>query len=158
MGAGFLLLPSLLASVYTRDASVLALSIILIRIAGVFQIFDGLQVVSTGILRGAGDTRVPAAAGLVGYWLIGMPISLGLGFGLERGAAGLWWGLVAGLGTVALFLLARVFQKLTRQLARVVIDSETARSDRAAAAPAAVAGAAGLAEAPKRAWSLDSNR
>jgi MATE family multidrug resistance protein len=124
MGVVFLIMPERLASIYTRDVGVLALSIILLRLAGVFQIFDGLQVVSTGILRGAGDTRVPAIAGLVGYWLVGMPISLAFGFAFNGGAVGLWWGLVAGLAAVAIFLMARVYHRFTGALERVPIESE----------------------------------
>jgi MATE family multidrug resistance protein len=105
---------------------VLALSIILIRIAGVFQIFDGLQVVGAGILRGTGDTRVPMLAGLIGFWLVGMPISLWLGLGRDAGATGLWWGFVAGLGSVALFLNGRVYQRLGRNIERVAIESDAA--------------------------------
>ncbi len=123
-GIVFLILPDLLASIYTRDPNVLALSIVLLRLAGVFQIFDGLQVVGTGILRGVGDTRVPMIVGLVGFWLVGMPVSLWLGFGVDGGAVGLWWGLVAGLAAVALFLMGRVYHRLGGSLERVVIESE----------------------------------
>jgi multidrug resistance protein, MATE family len=120
----FLLIPDLLASLYTIDPAVLALSIALIRIAGVFQIFDGMQVVATGILRGVGDTRVPMMVGLLGFWLIGMPISIGLGLNADLGARGLWWGLVAGLAAVAVFLYARVGHRLTREMHRVEVETE----------------------------------
>jgi len=122
----FLSVPSLLAAVYTSDVGVLAVAVALIPIAGVFQVFDGLQVVSAGVLRGTGDTRVPMVAGLVGFWLIGMPVSVLLGFGLDQGATGLWWGCVAGLASVALFLAARVKQQLTRDLGRVLIEDPAA--------------------------------
>jgi multidrug resistance protein, MATE family len=124
----FLMAPRLLASVYTRDAAVLALSIALIRIAGVFQIFDGLQVVATGILRGVGDTRVPMLVGLLGYWLFGMPVSIWLGLGTAAGALGLWWGLVAGLGSVAIVLMVRVRYRLGGELHRLDVEHEPAAS------------------------------
>jgi len=125
-GAGFMMLtaclflsaPHLLAGVYTTDIEVLALATVLIQIAGVFQIFDGLQVVGTGVLRGIGDTRVPMLAGLVGFWLIGMPISALLGFRTELGARGLWWGFVAGLAAVAAFLVLRILYRFVRPLSR----------------------------------------
>jgi len=123
-GLVFLLLPGTLAAIYTRDASVLALSVVLLRLAGVFQIFDGLQVVGAGVLRGVGDTRIPMVVGLIGFWLVGMPVSLWLGFGLDGGAAGLWWGLVVGLGAVALFLMGRVYYRLSGSLQRVIIESD----------------------------------
>ncbi len=84
----------------------------LLPLAGVFQVFDGIQVTSIGILRGLGDTRTPMIIGLLGYWVIGLPVSLWLGFRAGQGPVGLWWGLVLGLVIVALFLLDRVRRRL----------------------------------------------
>jgi MATE family multidrug resistance protein len=117
-----LAIPEALARMYTRDAGVLAVAGVLIPIAGVFQVFDGTQVVGSGILRGIGDTRAPMVVNLLGFWLIGLPVSLWLGFRTPLGPAGLWWGLVAGLAAVAVFLLLRIRTRMRRELARVVID------------------------------------
>jgi MATE family multidrug resistance protein len=117
-------LPRLLARVYTGDPGVIALAVLLIPIAGVFQVFDGLQVVSIGVLRGVGDTRAPMIVNVLGFWLIGFPVSLWLGFHTELGAPGLWWGFVAGLAAVALFLLVRVRARLSRGLTRLAIEEE----------------------------------
>jgi MATE family, multidrug efflux pump len=130
VGAGFMALmavlligaPRFLAGLYTDDVAVLMLAATLLPIAGVFQVFDGLQVVAIGLLRGLGDTRVPVVANVVGFWCIGLPISLWLGFGLGFGAAGLWWGFVAGLAIVAAFLITRVRQREQQDLARVLVD------------------------------------
>jgi MATE family multidrug resistance protein len=130
VGAGFMLgagalfvgAPGLLARLYTNDPGVLALTVLLLPIAGVFQVFDGLQVVSIGLLRGLGDTQVPVISNVIGFWCLGMPVSLWLGFGAGYGAVGLWWGLVVGLVMVALFLILRVLQRQSRGLARVIID------------------------------------
>ena len=73
--AAFLMGPGALARLYTRDPDVIAVAVMLIRIAGVFQVFDGLQVVGAGILRGLGDTRAPMLTCLLGYWLLGIPMS-----------------------------------------------------------------------------------
>ena len=118
----FLATPELLASAYTDDASVLSIAVLLIPVAGVFQVFDGLQIVATGVLRGLGDTRTPFLVTVVAYWLIGIPVSLYLGFRTEAGPVGLWWGFVAGLATVAVCLLARVRWLLARSVSRVRID------------------------------------
>ena len=118
----FLLAPELLAALYSRDAAVLALAAALIPLAGVFQVFDGIQAVAAGVLRGLADTRMPMVIGLLGFWAVGLPISLWLGFRTPLGAVGLWWGLVAGLAAVALLLLARVRIRLGRALHRIVID------------------------------------
>jgi MATE family multidrug resistance protein len=121
-----LLIPARLASLYTDLETVLALAATLIPIAGAFQVFDGIQVVSAGALRGLGDTRIPMLIGLVGFWLVGLPVSVALGFGAGLGPLGLWWGLVAGLGSVALLLLARVRVRFSGTLIRVVIDDADA--------------------------------
>jgi len=118
----FLLVPNLLARAYSSDVAVVALATVLIPIAGVFQVFDGLQVVSIGCLRGVGDTRAPMLVNVLGFWLLGMPVSLWLCFRAGLGAPGLWWGLVVGLAAVAVFLIARVRVRLSRSLDRLVID------------------------------------
>jgi MATE family multidrug resistance protein len=130
IGAGFMSLmaalfvgaPRLLAAAYTSVEGVVALAALLIPIAGYFQIFDGLQVVSSGVLRGAGDTRAPLVVNIIGFWFIGLPISLILAFRLDYGPQGLWWGVAAGLGAVAVFLLSRVAWKLRGELQKVEID------------------------------------
>jgi MATE family multidrug resistance protein len=121
-GAIFLSLPEPLARLYSRDLGVIVVAASLIPIAGVFQIFDGVQVVASGVLRGLGDTRAPMVANLLGYWLVGIPVSIYLGFIARLGPVGLWWGLVLGLGLVGTSLLLRVRARLTRQQSRVVID------------------------------------
>ncbi|MDB4915604.1 MAG: hypothetical protein JWM95_3248 [Gemmatimonadetes bacterium] len=121
----FLLMPAGIASLYASDASVLALAATLIPIAGVFQVFDGLQAVAGGILRGLGDTRVPFLINLAGFWLVGVPVSIGLGFYTPLGAAGLWWGFVAGLVSVSLLSLRRVRSRLRGAVVRThVVQSE----------------------------------
>lgn len=119
---GFLLFPEALAAVYSGEAPVAAVAAALIPLAGVFQVFDGTQVVASGVLRGVGDTRAPMVVNLLGFWCVGMPVSLALGFGSGRGPVGLWWGLVAGLAAVAVFLLARVRVRLGRDLRRVEVE------------------------------------
>jgi len=81
-----------------------------------------VQVVAAGVLRGAGDTRAAMLANVLGFWLLGMPVSLWLGFGSRLGVTGLWWGFVAGLGAVALFLTARVRTRLTGELSRLQLE------------------------------------
>jgi multidrug resistance protein, MATE family len=123
-GAVFLTLPGLLAGLYTRDLDVIAVAVVLIRIAGVFQVLDGLQVVAAGILRGLGDTRAPMLICLLGYWLLGIPLSAYLAFVVRLGPTGLWWGLVLGLGVVATLLLLRLRVRLARGQPRVIIDTQ----------------------------------
>ena len=123
-----LLLPMSLARIYTTDAGVAALAASLIPIAGVFQVFDGIQVVSIGILRGVADTRAPMVVNVLGFWLVGLPVSAALGFGAGGGPRGLWWGLTVGLMLVALILVWRVRRRLSGAVARIVIDRDVARA------------------------------
>jgi MATE family multidrug resistance protein len=118
----FLMFPGPLARLYSRDLDVIAIAAALIPIAGVFQVFDGLQAVAAGVLRGVGDTRGPMLINLLGYWVLGLPLSVCLGFVADLGPVGLWWGLVLGLGVVAISLLIRVRNRLARTHSRVVID------------------------------------
>jgi MATE family multidrug resistance protein len=118
----FLTAPHLLASMYTTAPAVLAVSTVLLPLAGLFQVFDGIQVVAGGVLRGLGDTRSPMIINIIGFWIVGIPAGLLLGFRAGFGARGLWWGLVLGLAAVAVILLGRVRYRLRRQTRRIMID------------------------------------
>jgi len=118
----FLLIPTQLAELYTNDVATIALAAALLPVAGVFQLFDGTQAVTAGILRGAGDTRVPMLINLGGFWLFGIPLSLLLGFRTSMGPVGLWWGLAAALAIVAAILTFRVNSLLRRTITRVMIE------------------------------------
>jgi MATE family multidrug resistance protein len=120
--AAFTLAPRLLAGAYTRDPAVIAAAAALLPIAGAFQLFDGVQAVSSGVLRGSGDTHAPMIANFVGFWLLGIPTGALLAFHAGLGPSGLWWGLVVGLAAVATLLLARVRARLARALSRVDVE------------------------------------
>ena len=106
-GIVFLVAPRPLIQLYTRDPQVLALGPTLFSIAAAFQIFDGIQTVSTGALRGLGETRVPMVANLVGYWVMGLPLGFSLCFVLKWGIYGMWIGLTLSLIVIATTLLMR---------------------------------------------------
>lgn len=106
-----------LARLFTSDPAVVATGVVLLRVAAAFQLFDGLQVVTTGALRGLGDTRTPMFVNLVGHWLIALPIAAVGGFTLGYGVVGLWVGLCVGLTLVGLFLLG-VWRRRISELRR----------------------------------------
>lgn len=114
----FGLFPRTLARVYTRDAATIAMAMVLLPVAAMFQVFDGLQVVSVGVLRGAADTAVPAVLAFLGFWAVGLPFGWFLGFRLSYGAAGIWWGLTIGLAAVASLLLLRIAARFRGHIAR----------------------------------------
>ena len=93
----FVAMPRRLIGLFSPGPDVLALGASLIVVAAVFQLFDGLQAVATGVLRGLGDTRITMIANFVGHWLVGLPIGYLLCFTYGLGVIGLWMGLSAGL-------------------------------------------------------------
>jgi len=100
-----LVFPYYIARLFTPEADVIAAGIVLLRIAAFFQLFDGLQVVATGALRGAGDTRTPMFCHFTGYWVIGLPLGWWLCFKDQVGAPGLWIGLSVGLVVIGIVLV-----------------------------------------------------
>ena len=96
--------PRWIARLFTPQAEVIAMAATILRIAAFFQLFDGLQVVATGALRGAGDTRTPMLFHFAGYWLVGLPLGMWLCFAKGWGAAGLWTGLSLGLILIGIAL------------------------------------------------------
>jgi MATE family, multidrug efflux pump len=113
--AVFLVIPRPLMGAFTRNEGVVQLGVSLLAVAAVFQLFDGIQGVATGILRGLGDTRTPMIWNLIGHWFIGLPTGYFLCFGLGRGVVGLWWGLSIGLilcGAVLLVVWSRRIRAL----------------------------------------------
>lgn len=120
--AAFLLAPATLASVFTDQPGVVHWAVVLLPIAGLFQLADGAQVVAIGCLRGAGDTRSPVLCNFVGFWVLGLPIGCALGFAGGMGPAGLWWGLVLGLTAVALALVWMVRRRFAGEHTRLQLD------------------------------------
>src|SRR5262249_9187106 len=86
-----------IARIYTPQAEVVRAGAVLLMVSAVFQLFDGLQVVATGALRGAGNTSTPMLANLFGYWAVGLPLGAWLCFRLRLGATGMWSGLCVAL-------------------------------------------------------------
>ena len=90
-----------------ENLEVVKLATVLLSVAAIFQVFDGIQVAALGALRGLKDTRVPMIIGFISYWLIGLTVGMSLAFYFEKGAIGLWWGLVLGLAAAAVLLSLR---------------------------------------------------
>lgn len=95
------------AGLFVHDPSVIGLAASLLVIAGIFQLFDGVQVVGSGLLRGLRDTKGPMLVTVAAYWLVALPLGSWLAFGWSFGARGMWQGLALGLAIAAALLVRR---------------------------------------------------
>jgi MATE family multidrug resistance protein len=137
MGAAALALatvPQWIVRLYMVEPAVIALGAILLRIAAVFELFDGFQVVTNGAMRGLGDTRTPMLVHLAGYWGVGLPVAYGLCFSLGWGAPGIWVGLSAALVLIGAALV--VFWQRAIRIATRTLDPLAWRAAPAATPPA----------------------
>ena len=89
------------------NARMIAFALQFMMVAAAFQLFDGMQVVAAGILRGLQDTRVPMAIALFAYWVPGAAASIGLGLFTPLAGLGVWLGLLVSLVVAAALLLWR---------------------------------------------------
>ncbi len=104
-GVALWVAPRQIAGLFIRDAAVVAVATGLLRIAALMELFDGLQVVATGALRGLGDTRSAMLAHLTGYWILGLPVVYVLCFVFGWGVTGIWFGLTAAIMLIGVVLV-----------------------------------------------------
>jgi MATE family multidrug resistance protein len=104
----------------TAQPDVIALAAVTLPIAAAFQLFDGVQVVGGGVLRGMGRTRPAAVFNLVGYYALAMPFGWWLAFERGMGLPGVWWGLASGLASVAVLLVLWISRRGPSTASRVV--------------------------------------
>jgi MATE family multidrug resistance protein len=115
MSVVLLVIPRWIARSYTPDPAIIQSTIALLAAGAAFQLFDGIQTVATGALRGLGDTRTPMLCHFTAYWIIGLPLGSWLCFRLGWGAFGLWAGLSLALILIGIVLLL-VWQRRVRHL------------------------------------------
>jgi multidrug resistance protein, MATE family len=120
MSVVLLVFPRYIARFYTYDETVIRSASLLLMAGAAFQLFDGIQTVATGSLRGTGDTRTPMVCHFCAYWLMGLPLGTYLCFRRHWGALGLWIGLSLSLILIGILLLLfwrrRVRQLLSSEL------------------------------------------
>jgi MATE family multidrug resistance protein len=105
-GLCLLLLRNVLATAFTDDAEIIKLVVVIFPLAALFQIFDGAQVVCSGVIRGMGRQVMGVIANFMGYYVIGLPVGAFLTFFMKWEETGLWWGLTIGLFGVSIALIA----------------------------------------------------
>ncbi|MBN2264120.1 MAG: MATE family efflux transporter [Prolixibacteraceae bacterium] len=101
-----------LPKMFSPDTAVIAQAASLLIIAGIFQVFDGLQIVGLGILRGFADVKAPMFIATISYLIIGIPVSYLLAFTFKIGPEGIWIGFATGLASAALMLFIRIKMKI----------------------------------------------
>jgi MATE family multidrug resistance protein len=106
---------NLLPSLYVNDEIVIGIASKLLLVAAVFQLSDGIQVVSIGALRGLHDVKIPTLITLIAYWGVGTPLAAFLMFYMGWGGVGIWAALAFAL-SVAAILLSYRFLKLCREV------------------------------------------
>ena len=111
----FMLAGSWLARGFVDDPTVVTLATRLLIVAAIFQLFDGIQVVGSGALRGLADVKIPAGITFVAYWLLAIPGGYALGLHTSLGPVGIWIGLASGLAVSAVLLTLRL-ARLTRRV------------------------------------------
>jgi multidrug resistance protein, MATE family len=116
----FVTIPTWIAHIFSPDPRVIRIGATLLLVAAAFELFDGLQTVATGALRGLGDTHTPMITNLIAYWVIGLPFGYVLCFHFGWGAVGLWIGLCVGLILIGSILLF-VWNQRTHQLSRTQV-------------------------------------
>lgn len=119
----FVVFRAILPQLYLEDAVVVALAATLLPIAGAFQIADGVQVVGGGLMRGMGRPQAGAVVNLIGFYVVGLPSAWLLAFPMNLGIVGIWWGLAAGLGGVAIMLYVWVIRTAGRPLDELTVDT-----------------------------------
>lgn len=115
----FILFDVELVKLFINDPAVIPVAAGLVVIAGLFQLSDGIQAVSLGILRGIEDVNVPTLITLFAYWVIGLPVGYLLGFTLGYGVNGIWLGLLCGLSVSAILLTTRFFSLVSSGKTRI---------------------------------------
>jgi MATE family multidrug resistance protein len=119
----FLAAPRTLIGAFTSDTAVVEIGVSLLAVGAGFQLFDGLQGVGTGVLRGLGDTRTPMLWNLAAHWAVGLPIGYALAFHTDLQVIGLWWGLSTGLIICGVALLVVWWRRLHSVLS-LLLSSE----------------------------------
>jgi MATE family multidrug resistance protein len=96
---------------YTQEIPVIAIAVTLVVWGAIFQLFDGIQAVSLGLLRGLQDYKIPTAITVLSYWGVGIPMSYYVGIYLGVGAVGIWMGLTASLVCSSILLSWRFYTR-----------------------------------------------
>lgn len=105
----FVSIPQILAGLFTPFEDVARMAAVLMYVAAIMQVFDGLSIVAYGALKGAGDTRWPLWIVISMNWCFGVPLVYYLTIGIKWGVLGAWIGMAAMLASQSMFMLIRFY-------------------------------------------------
>ena len=109
---GFILFRHAIPQLFTTNAEVIALTSELMFFVALYQLSDGIQNVSVGILRGIQDVRIIMPIAFVSYWLLNLPVGYLFGFTCGMGPSGLFLGYSFGLSAAAVLLILRIRRRV----------------------------------------------
>lgn len=113
-----------IARIFSNDEEVIALTDKVLAVAAFNQLFDGLNVIGAGILRGQGRQKIGSIVNLISYYLVGIPLSYIIGFHTKVGFLGLWYGLVCG---VMFLTIVQSFAIYVSNWDKILIQSKSRR-------------------------------
>ena len=113
-GILFIILRNVLPQLYIDNPAVIEIAAALLVIAAIFQVFDGIQAVAIGILRGLKDVKIPTVFIFTSYWIMSIPVGYILGIEYNLGVEGVWYGFISGLASAAIMLTIRFFYKVKK--------------------------------------------
>lgn len=108
----FILLRNYIPALFTTNAEVVALTAQMLVFASLYQLSDGVQNVSVGVLRGIQDVKIIMPIAFISYWLLNLPVGYLLGFTLGMGPSGLYLGFFFGLSSAAVLMILRIRRKV----------------------------------------------
>jgi MATE family multidrug resistance protein len=108
---GYLFIGFFLSADDPNRAQIIGFGTTFLAIGALFQLFDGVQITAGGILRGLNDTLVPMVLAFLGYWILGIGGAYVMGFVLDFGGVGIWYGLMSGLGFCAITVTVRFWRQ-----------------------------------------------
>lgn len=110
----FITMRHIIPTFFTSNAEVIDIASSLLVFASLYQLSDGLQNVSVGILRGMQDVKIIMPIAFISYWLLNLPIGYLLAFVMGIGPSGLYLSFFFGLSAAATLMIFRIRKSIRR--------------------------------------------
>lgn len=108
----FATFPEFLVRLFSQDEVLIKISVPILYILAVFQVFDGLQVALSGIFKGIKKTGVVLLANFIAYWLISIPLGYTLAFHFGLNLKGFWFGLCSAAVILCIIMVSMLFKNI----------------------------------------------